>query len=670
MLKIIYDEFVYDQKVVIKSGEVKITKGVTFIKGENGSGKTTFFNGLYRGGNNCIKIILEDVVISDEEVEEYRNNYISYVSQKNMLFNNLCVNENINLIVNNKNEQKFQTLVSALNFENVIKRDPKVKKLSGGEKQKLKILCALLSDKPILILDEPFNNLDTQSIEYLNNYMQTENRYLLITSHIPIEVKHNQLRVEDSHLICDVSYDSKDKVEFKQKENLYLNKKKLNNLTTINKNLRLSLYAINIVVVIIFLFAFIITMSNYMMATRDRSNYIFNDTSMIISPPIYNSYFRTFGDEKWLTTTPTLFSDKEIASLESLPYVTYVSPIKNRERFVGGISYANKYILDNELYTFTTSLYPKRIIEKIPPSYNIINTGQVIGVEAGEYPEDGTNEVAVDNIMAEYIIKNSQYKSYDQLIGKTFDVPVIIKDEGKKTTIPLVISGVLLVDSNDDTQGTIISSFDISNNNYTFQVYSNLQSTNDVYEDIKGKYNIAQISTTNLSVSDIPNPAYDTLYIEVDEKASIEKLTKEIEQYDKYIDIDNNYTNTRTVNFKYLTIILFKNMLIVGLILSLFILCLTLIFKLYLKEIVKVKRLLTFYGYKPKESLKYLKAEIKTYLLNVVIINILISIIVLYSQEYFQYTSELLVTNILIIVINIVLIYATLYRSARGAESD
>ena len=43
--------------------------------------------------------------------------------------------------------------------------------LSGGEKQKLAIARALLKDAPVVVLDEPFTNLDQESIDRLSDYI-------------------------------------------------------------------------------------------------------------------------------------------------------------------------------------------------------------------------------------------------------------------------------------------------------------------------------------------------------------------------------------------------------------------------------------------------------------------------------------------------------------------
>lgn len=55
--------------------------------------------------------------------------------------------------------------------------------LSGGEKQKISILRALLRDSDVLILDEPTNHLDAQSVEFLGQCLANDSRTVLVIAH-------------------------------------------------------------------------------------------------------------------------------------------------------------------------------------------------------------------------------------------------------------------------------------------------------------------------------------------------------------------------------------------------------------------------------------------------------------------------------------------------------
>ena len=55
--------------------------------------------------------------------------------------------------------------------------------LSGGEKQKISIARALLKNTPYLILDEPGNNLDSQTLEWLYDFIKKSTKTIVYISH-------------------------------------------------------------------------------------------------------------------------------------------------------------------------------------------------------------------------------------------------------------------------------------------------------------------------------------------------------------------------------------------------------------------------------------------------------------------------------------------------------
>lgn len=663
MLKVSYSQLKYENNQVLQAGEVCFDYGVNIIQGENGSGKTSFLNILY---GNFPKLLLKVEIngedVYQEKVIDYRNNYIAYVSQNNILFDKLKASDNLSIIVGEYDPQKLEFLASKLDFLPVLKSNQLVKKLSGGEKQKLKLLCGLLSEKPILVLDEPFNNLDSDAIRFLQAYLQEIKSYLIITSHIDVHTSCNKLSIDNGVIEGkQVVNHNKINLEFKERKKLLATH--LKKLSKINRKNRMSLYIINGVLLVVLLLALSNALNIYSKAVNDRSNFIFADNASIISPPLFNSYFTIFGDESWFDKTPSLFSDEDIERISELPYVETVVPTKNRFYDVGSSYYQSKYSLDlpvgdNEEYTFTTNLYAKEVAEGIPPSYFTLNTGQLEEVITGSFPEDESNEVMLDETMADYLLDHSDYKSYEQLIGETVDVPVININDMSKQKLPLKISAVVkstAEQSGDNISGTIVSSFDPTNKQSVAQVYSQYLDQDRIVEQIKTKYEVAGLDRESVQLEQIPTPGYDTLYIEVKDPADTETLTKDITKYDKFIEIENNYTGSHTVNFKYLNTIIYKSFAIVGGLLIIFILCLSVIIKLYRRSILNTSDKLGFYGYNNEEITKYINRDLKEYVLNIVISNLVISIIITGLVSRLFIISNIIVLNILIIAINIVL---------------
>lgn len=72
-------------------------------------------------------------------------------------------------------------------------------KASGGERQKVLILKTLLLDRPLLILDEPFNHLDKEGREQIKDwievFLKTENHTLIIIHHGDLKISGRKLKV-------------------------------------------------------------------------------------------------------------------------------------------------------------------------------------------------------------------------------------------------------------------------------------------------------------------------------------------------------------------------------------------------------------------------------------------------------------------------------------------
>ena len=76
---------------------------------------------------------------------------------------------------------KIDKLVAAFHIENLL--DKKFKSLSGGEKTIINLIGILLKEPDILLLDEPTNHLDINMLEWLEKYLTTCNKTIVIVSH-------------------------------------------------------------------------------------------------------------------------------------------------------------------------------------------------------------------------------------------------------------------------------------------------------------------------------------------------------------------------------------------------------------------------------------------------------------------------------------------------------
>ena len=180
----------FGRKIILDNLSIKLNNGqILGLLGPNGVGKTTLFN-LITG------LILPDfgsIIINGEKVNKYPiyqrtlKYKIGFVPQQGGYFHDLTVYENLKAIaeitisnVSYRNE-KINSLISKFELDPI--RDIKADFISGGQKKKLVIAIALISDPKILLLDEPFAALDVMTIKTLQEIivsLQSKNNISVI----------------------------------------------------------------------------------------------------------------------------------------------------------------------------------------------------------------------------------------------------------------------------------------------------------------------------------------------------------------------------------------------------------------------------------------------------------------------------------------------------------
>lgn len=169
-------------------------KGITFIMGKSGAGKSTFFKcisgiikpdtGLLKIKNYCIQHSKKNIFLAPEK----RN--IGFVFQIPYLFPHLSIIENLKFGYDRTNIKKrkieLNEVINELKLKELIKKKPY--NLSGGEMQRLCIGQTLLSSPKILLMDEPLSSQDA----YMKINIQTYLKYINTKYNIPIlYISHN-----------------------------------------------------------------------------------------------------------------------------------------------------------------------------------------------------------------------------------------------------------------------------------------------------------------------------------------------------------------------------------------------------------------------------------------------------------------------------------------------
>lgn len=164
-------------------------QGVTAILGRSGAGKSSLINliaGLSQGASGYIR--LNDRTLFDSRQSYYlpsEKRRVGYVFQEARLFPHYRVAGNLNYGCKRADPAKFSQIVELLGIQHLLTRYPA--HLSGGEKQRVAIGRALLSDPEILLLDEPLSALDLprkqELLTYLGKLTRTLNIPILYVTH-------------------------------------------------------------------------------------------------------------------------------------------------------------------------------------------------------------------------------------------------------------------------------------------------------------------------------------------------------------------------------------------------------------------------------------------------------------------------------------------------------
>lgn len=155
--------------------------------GSNGSGKTVLFKTII----GFMKETEGEILIDGQKREGFLQNLGMIIERPNFIpYYNCMQNLKIIAAYNNKvTDEEIKNIIKKVGLNPDDKK--KVKNYSLGMKQKLAIALALMEDPKILILDEPFNALDEDSVLAMRKLILEEknkNKLILIASHIKDDI--------------------------------------------------------------------------------------------------------------------------------------------------------------------------------------------------------------------------------------------------------------------------------------------------------------------------------------------------------------------------------------------------------------------------------------------------------------------------------------------------
>ncbi len=167
----------FGENAVLQSVSVTLHPGKIYgIVGLNGAGKTTFFNLLAK----LIKPVAGSILLNNNPISIRDSAYLETV---NYFYSGITGYEYLKIFRNTNKELSLQVLQQYFKLP----LDELIEHYSTGMKKKLALLAMLKQDKPLYILDEPFNGLDLESNKLLELILETlkrKNKVILLSSHV------------------------------------------------------------------------------------------------------------------------------------------------------------------------------------------------------------------------------------------------------------------------------------------------------------------------------------------------------------------------------------------------------------------------------------------------------------------------------------------------------
>ena len=176
-------KFSYLDNLDITLEDIRINKAdKVLVRGNSGSGKSTFLSIIT--GN--LKNYQGEIYFNGHELKnldfDYLNHYFSVIGQNQYIFN-MGLEENIKLY-SSIDFKSFREVFDLVHYDEISKTDPTSQSLSGGEKQRVALLRALVRDKEILVVDEGLNQVQKGlRNEILDFFLNEENLTFIYVSH-------------------------------------------------------------------------------------------------------------------------------------------------------------------------------------------------------------------------------------------------------------------------------------------------------------------------------------------------------------------------------------------------------------------------------------------------------------------------------------------------------
>jgi len=225
----------YDGREVVKGVDILVKRGeIVGLLGPNGAGKTTtFYMVVGIIPPNRGNIVFDNNDITALPIHERARYGIGYLAQEPSVFRKLSVEENIMAILETlpisrvERNERLRFLLDELNISYLAKN--KAYTLSGGERRRLEITRALVTNPSFILLDEPFSGIDpivVNEAQEIIKELKEKGLGILLTDH---NVRETLSITDRAYLIAEgrilISGTAQELIDDPQARQIYLGEK-------------------------------------------------------------------------------------------------------------------------------------------------------------------------------------------------------------------------------------------------------------------------------------------------------------------------------------------------------------------------------------------------------------------------------------------------------------
>lgn len=200
---------IYRHRRVVDQVSLEVKQGeIVGLLGPNGAGKTTTFYiivGMIRPNEG--KVFIDDEEITDRPMYQRASKGIGYLSQEPSVFRKLSVRDNIMAILETldlsprERQERLKVLLDELDLAPLARN--KAYTLSGGERRRVELTRALVTNPKFMLLDEPFVGIDPIAVEEIQKIvaqLKQKGLGVLITDH---NVRETLQITDHAYVMCD-----------------------------------------------------------------------------------------------------------------------------------------------------------------------------------------------------------------------------------------------------------------------------------------------------------------------------------------------------------------------------------------------------------------------------------------------------------------------------------